>query len=63
MLRRVRRRLIPFFICYVVAYIDRVNVGFAARELQRDLRLTSAQYGIPVFCTASPAATPVGCSR
>jgi MFS transporter, ACS family, tartrate transporter len=46
-LRRVRRRLIPFaFICYVVAYIDRVNVGFAARELQRDLGLSSAQYGI-----------------
>ena len=46
-LRQVRRRLIPFaFICYVVAYIDRVNIGFAARELQRDLGLTSAQYGI-----------------
>jgi ACS family tartrate transporter-like MFS transporter len=46
-LRRVRRRLIPFaFLCYVVAYIDRVNVGFAARELQRDLGLSSAQYGI-----------------
>ena len=46
-LRQVRRRLIPFaFICYVVAYIDRVNIGFAASELQRDLGLSSAQYGI-----------------
>ena len=46
-LRRVQRRLIPFaFICYVVAYIDRVNIGFAARELQRDLGLSSAQYGL-----------------
>lgn len=46
-LRRVRRRLIPFaFLCYVVAYIDRVNVGFAARELQRDLGLSSTEYGI-----------------
>jgi MFS transporter, ACS family, tartrate transporter len=46
-LRRVRRRLLPFaFLCYVVAYIDRVNVGFAARELQRDLGLSSAEYGI-----------------
>ena len=45
-LRRVRRRLIPFaFICYVVAYIDRVNIGFAANELQRDLGLSSTQYG------------------
>ena len=38
---RVTRRLIPFaFICYVVAYIDRVNIGFAAAELQRDLGLS-----------------------
>jgi hypothetical protein len=37
-LRRVTRRLVPFaFVCYVVAYIDRVNIGFAATELQRDL--------------------------
>jgi len=43
---RVTRRLIPFaFICYVVAYIDRVNVGFAATVLQRDLGLTDTQYG------------------
>ena len=45
-LRQVRRRLVPFaFICYVAAYIDRVNIGFAARELQRDLGLSAAQYG------------------
>ena len=46
MLRRVQRRLIPFaFLCYVVAYIDRVNIGFAATELQRDLHLSPSQYG------------------
>jgi ACS family tartrate transporter-like MFS transporter len=45
-LRRVQRRLVPFaFICYVVAYIDRVNIGFAATELQRDLGLSQWQYG------------------
>src|SRR5688572_15547537 len=45
-LRRVRRRLVPFvFICYVVAYIDRVNVGFAATELQLHLRLSATEYG------------------
>lgn len=44
---RVTRRLIPFaFLCYVVAYIDRVNVGFAASALQRDLGLSDTQYGI-----------------
>ena len=46
-LARVRRRLIPFaFICYVVAYIDRVNIGFVATDLQRELGLTATQYGL-----------------
>ncbi|HZB24530.1 MAG TPA: MFS transporter [Vicinamibacterales bacterium] len=46
-LARVTRRIVPFaFICYVVAYIDRVNIGFAANELQRDLGLSVAAYGI-----------------
>src|SRR6478752_1962175 len=44
---RVTRRLISFsFICYVVAYVDRVNIGFAAGALQRDLHLTDTAYGI-----------------
>jgi ACS family tartrate transporter-like MFS transporter len=44
---RVVRRLVPFaFLCYVVAYIDRVNIGFAATELQKDLGLTDTAYGI-----------------
>ena len=46
-LSRVTRRLIPFaFLCYVVAYIDRVNVGFAASALQRDLGISATDYGI-----------------
>ena len=44
---RVTTRLVPFiFICYVIAYIDRVNIGFAASELQRDLGLTDAAFGL-----------------
>ena len=44
---QVTRRLIPFaFICYVVAYIDRVNIGFAATQLQRDLRLGATEFGL-----------------
>jgi MFS transporter, ACS family, tartrate transporter len=44
---RVTRRLVAFaFICYVVAYIDRVNIGFAAADLQRDLGLSATAYGI-----------------
>ncbi len=44
---RVTRRLIPFaFLCYVVAYLDRVNIGFAASALQRDLGLSDTAYGL-----------------
>jgi ACS family tartrate transporter-like MFS transporter len=43
---KVVRRLVPFmFICYVVAYLDRVNVGFAAGSMQHDLGLSDAVYG------------------
>ena len=45
-LRAVSRRLIPFlFVLYVVSFLDRVNVGFAALEMNRDLGLTPAVYG------------------
>ncbi|MFM7317189.1 MAG: MFS transporter, partial [bacterium] len=31
-------RLIPLlFVCYVIAYVDRVNVGFAKLRMQDDL--------------------------
>jgi sugar phosphate permease len=44
---RVTRRIIPFlFLCYVFAYIDRVNVGFAKLQMQQDLRISDAVYGM-----------------
>ena len=44
---QVSRRLIPFLIvCYFIAYLDRVNVGFAALTMNKDLGLTSTAYGI-----------------
>jgi ACS family tartrate transporter-like MFS transporter len=43
---RVVRRLVPFiFLCYLIAYIDRVNIGFAAEALQTDLGLDNNVYG------------------
>lgn len=40
------RRLIPFlFLLYIVSFLDRVNVGFAALEMNRDLGLSPAVYG------------------
>ncbi len=45
-LRVVSRRLIPFlFILYVVCFLDRVNVGFAALGMNRDVGLSPAVYG------------------
>lgn len=44
---RVRRRFVPLaFLCYVVAYIDRVNVGFVATTLERELGFGATGYGI-----------------
>ncbi len=43
----LRRRLIPFlFLLYVVAYLDRVNIGFAALDMNRDLGFTATVYGL-----------------
>ncbi len=44
--RKVARRLIPLLmLCYVVAYLDRVNVGFAKLQMASDLNLSDAVYG------------------
>jgi MFS transporter, ACS family, tartrate transporter len=45
-LRKVTLRLIPFlFILYIVAWLDRVNVGFAALQMNSDLGFSSAAFG------------------
>ncbi len=42
----VARRLIPFlFVCYIVAFLDRVNVGFAKLQMATDLHLSDSVYG------------------
>ena len=43
---KISWRLIPYmFLLYIVAYIDRVNVGFAAIDMQRDLHFSNTVYG------------------
>jgi MFS family permease len=43
---KISWRLIPYiFLLYIVAYLDRVNVGFAAVDLQRDLHFSNTVYG------------------
>jgi MFS transporter, ACS family, tartrate transporter len=45
-LRKVTLRLIPFlFLLYIVAWLDRVNVGFAGLQMNADLGFSSAAFG------------------
>src|SRR6202046_3188203 len=45
-IRKVSARLIPFLIvCYFIAYLDRVNVGFAALTMNKALGLTATMFG------------------
>ncbi|WP_321818364.1 MULTISPECIES: MFS transporter [unclassified Paraburkholderia] len=46
-LEKAFRRILPFiFICYVISYLDRTNVGFAALTMNKDLGLTAQQFGL-----------------
>ncbi len=43
---KVSRRLVPFLmLCYFVAYLDRVNVGFAALTMNKALGISATAYG------------------
>ncbi|PYX28265.1 MAG: MFS transporter [Acidobacteria bacterium] len=45
--RRLTWRLVPFlFLLYIVAYLDRINVGFAALQMQQQFSFTDAVYGL-----------------
>ncbi len=47
--RKISLRLIPMiFLCYVLNYIDRVNVSFAKLTFQSDIGLSDASYGFGV---------------
>jgi ACS family tartrate transporter-like MFS transporter len=46
-LSRLTWRLIPFlFLLYIVAYLDRINVGFAALQMQQQLQFSDRVYGL-----------------
>jgi MFS family permease len=43
--RKVDLRIVPFlFLCYILAYLDRVNVGFAKLTMAKDLSLSDAAF-------------------
>lgn len=45
-MRKLGLRLVPFLVlCYFIAYIDRVNIGFAALTMNQDIGLTASAFG------------------
>ena len=45
-IRKLQIRLLPFlFLLYVVAFIDRINIGFAALTMNKEMAITSQQFG------------------
>ncbi len=46
-MRRVTWRIIPFLmVCYFIAFVDRVNAGFAALQMNKDIGLSAAAFGL-----------------
>ena len=45
-IRKLRLRLIPFLLAlYIIAFVDRINIGFAALTMNKELAITSEQFG------------------
>ena len=46
-IRKLRFRILPFvFLLFVVAFLDRINIGFAALTMNKELAISSQQYGL-----------------
>ena len=44
---KVTWRIVPLlFLCYILAYLDRINIGFAQLQMKTDLGFTDAIYGL-----------------
>jgi len=45
-IRKIQLRLLPFlFVLYVISFVDRINIGFAALTMNKELAMTSQQFG------------------
>ena len=45
-IRKLRSRIIPFvFVLFVINFLDRANIAFAALTMNKELAITSQQYG------------------
>jgi ACS family tartrate transporter-like MFS transporter len=46
-IRKVRTRILPFlFLLYIICFLDRINIGFAALTMNEELAITSQQFGL-----------------
>ena len=46
-MRRISFRIVPFImLLYFIAFIDRVNIGFAALTMNKDLGFSPAVFGL-----------------
>src|ERR1041384_8153997 len=44
--RKLQARIMPFLcVLYLIAYLDRINIGFAALTMNKELAVPSQQYG------------------
>ena len=44
--RKVFWRIVPFcFVLYIISYLDRANIGYAALQMNRELALSSQAFG------------------
>lgn len=46
-IRKIRLRILPYiFLLYIIAVLDRVNIGFAALTMNKELAITAQQFGL-----------------
>ena len=46
-IRTIRIRILPFlFLVYIICFLDRINIGFAALTMNKELAITSQQFGL-----------------
>src|SRR5690348_12577736 len=46
-IRKLRIRIIPFlFLLYIVAFLDRINISFAALTMNKELAINPRQFGL-----------------
>lgn len=47
LMRKITLRIIPFlFLLYIISYLDRANIGYAALEMNKELAISSEAFGL-----------------